>query len=90
MANRALDNREGDAVPPEATPVPQSVDGPAVPKELLDRPRKRARAPKPTDLKPSVLDSRGERELPGEDAYKAVPQSVNGPEAPAELLKPRG
>lgn len=93
MVNKALDNREGDAIPPERAAVPQSVDGgDGVSRpEQVSRPVKRSgRHHRTTAIKESALDSRGDRERPGEDAFKPVPQSVDGPEAPAELLEPRG
>lgn len=90
MANKALDNREGDAVPPEPTPVPQGVDGPEVGGDAVSRLNKRParrRANRPVEAR--KLDSRGPDEQPAQDAWRETPQSVDGPEVNQEAIEPR-
>lgn len=88
-----LDNRTGDQVPAAEAfaATPQQVDGPEVGGDAVSLPNKRAKrtvVEKPVN--PQKLDSRGSQEAPGDDAYKATPQSVDGPEVDLEAVKPRG
>lgn len=90
----ALDNRSGDQVVPEEAwkSKPQHVDGGTLDESAVTgaapRPKKRVRLVRVAS--PALLDNRDAGALPGEDGYRATPQSVDGPEVDQEQVKPRG
>lgn len=92
--NPKLDSRTADEVPSKQawTKTPQQVDGgelnaDAV-KPVADRPKRKKG--ESSTVVAEKLDSREGDALPPEEAFKPVPQSVDGGDLGDEGVKPRG